>query len=265
MKVLLFEVKSLFYSYKAPIAYQVKASNMLPPPSALLGAVYRNYVRETSSSYSKDSLSEFLRSVAYAGFAVLPVDDRGFVSFRKFVVLLKHWRLEKDEEEPRPDAMLREYVYMHGRLVGVIAYNGLNNETLTKVVETIEYLGNSESLIGIRALESGLSVKSAEECGDGYMTQMISSSVNNLPRHGVIEQCGRVPRSPWGGRETADVCYVWNPLEPAGKDLYRPIRFGDIRTELLEDLRKKVACVESVALNARLVFTSAGFECLKRG
>jgi len=268
VKVLLFEVKPLFYSYKAPIAYQVKASNMLIPPSTLLGAVYRNYVMETLGSYSEGSLSEFLRSVEYAGFAVLPADGGDLVSLRRFEVLLKHWRLERDEKEPRPDAMLREYVYVYGKLVGAIAYSGLDDEALVRAVEGIVYLGNSESMVSVRALESRLSIKGvAEECEDGYVMQMVSDSVNSLPRRGVVEQCGRVPRAPWDGREPADICYVWNPLEPAGKDLYRPIRFSGIRTELREDLRRKAVCVcvKSAALNAKFVFTSAGFECLKRG
>jgi len=265
MKVLLFEVKPLFYSYKAPIAYQVKASNMLIPPSALLGAVYRNYVMETLGSYSEGTLSEFLGSVKYAGFAVLPTDGGGLVSLRRFAVLLKHWRLEKDEEEPYPDAMLREYVYVYGRLVGAIAYSGLDDEALVRAVELIVYLGNSESMVSVRALEPGLSVKGADECGDGYVMQMVSDSVNSLPRRGVVEQCGRIPRVPWGGREPADVCYVWNPVEPAGRDLYRSIRYGNIKDELREDPRRKFVCVESRVLGARLVFTPEGFECLKRG
>jgi len=264
MKVLLFEVKPLFYSYKAPIAYQVRASNMLPPPSALLGAVYRNYVSETSGSYSEGSLSEFLRSIAYAGFTVLPVNGGGFVSFRRFAVLLKHWRLERGEDV-RPDAMIREYVYVYGKLIGAIAYDGLNDEALARAVEDLEYLGNSESLVSVRVLESGFIAKGTEGCRDGYMMQIVSGSISNLPRCGVVEQCGRVPRAPWGDRETADVCYVWNPVEPIGKDLYRPIRYGNIEAELQEDLHWKVVCVKSESLNTRFVFTSVGFECLKRG
>jgi len=262
MKVLIFEVKPLFYSYKAPISYQVKVSNILLPPSALLGAIYKNYVKEILGSYSRDTLLNFLNSVEYAGFAVLPVDGGDFVSFRKFAVLLRHWRFEKGRKELTSDAMLREYVYVYGRLIGVIAYEGLDDEALTRAVESIVYLGNSESMVSVRVLELLHLTKNADSCHDGYMMQIVSESTDGLPHRGVVEQCGKIPRVPWGEREPIDVCYVWNPVEPIGRDLYRPIRYSAIG--LQENVYRKTVCIESKTLNIRLVFTSVGFECLKK-
>jgi len=259
MKVLIFEVKPLFYSYKTPNVYQVKPSNMFLPPSVLIGAIYKNYVKEVLGSYSRDTLLKFLRLVEYTGFAVLPKDGEDFVSLKKFAVLLKHWRFE---DKLRSDAMLREYVYIYAKLIGVIAYKELDDDALARAVESIVYLGNSESMVSVRLLESVVPTKDIEKCRDGYVMQIVSENIDDLPHRGIVELCGKVPKIPWGERRATDICYVWNPVEPVDEDVYRPIRYSNI--EMQEDMHRKAVCIESKTLNTRLVFTSAGFECLKK-
>jgi len=268
VEALLFEVKTLFYSYKVPVAYQVKSSTLLIPPSALLGAIYRGYVREAGLSYTGETLSSFLVAVKYAGVAVLPEEGLGEVLVRKFEVTRRLWRYERDVKPVKLDAMVREYAGLRGRVVGVVAFEGLGGgfrHLLARALEGIEYLGDSESIAGVRVLDESPQVfrlKEVPGCSDGFMAQLIAGNADRLPKLGVIEQCGRVPKTPWGPRHHEDVCYVWQPLAPRVRDRYRPLRYADVEREVGEDVVANMWCVESGRAGARLIFSTAGFECL---
>lgn len=267
MEAILFEVKGFFYSYKVPLAYQVKASNLLVPPSALLGAIYKSYVRETGLNYTGETLSNFLKEVRYVGLAILPKEGLNEVLVRRSELTRRLWRYER-EVEIRSDAMVREYVYLHGQAMGVISFESPNRGfkvLLARALEGIEYLGDSESIVSVRVLDENpqvLRIQEAPNCREGYMAQLIADNVDRLPKLGVIEQCGRVPRTPWGVRQPGDICYVWQPLAPRTGDRYKPLKYSEIEQEIEENTVAGMWCVKSGRVRAELVFSTAGFECL---
>jgi len=267
VEAVLFEVKGFFYSYKVPLAYQVKASNLLVPPSALLGAIYKSYVREAGLEYTGETLFNFLKGVRYVGLAVLPEEGLGEVLVRRSELTRRLWRYERGVEV-RSDAMVREYVYLHGRATGVVFFEGPDRGfkgLLARALEGIEYLGDSESIVSVRVLDESpqvLQVRNAPDCREGYMAQLVAENVDRLPKLGVIEQCGRVPRTPWGARQPGDICYVWQPLAPRTGDKYKPLRYSEIEREVGEDVVTSMWCVKSERVRAGLVFSTAGFECI---
>jgi len=267
VEAILFEVKGFFHSYKVPLAYQVKASNLLVPPSALLGAIYKSYVREAGLDYTRETLSNFLKEVKYVGLAVLPKEGLNEVLVRRSELTRRLWRYERDVEI-RSDAMVREYVYLHGQAIGVISFESPNTDfkvLLARALEGIEYLGDSESIVSVRVLDENpqmLRIREAPDCREGYMAQLIADNVDKLPKLGVIEQCGRVPRTPWGARQPGDICYVWQPLAPRTGDRYKPLKYSEIEQEVGEDVVMNIWCVKSRRVSAQLVFSTAGSECL---
>lgn len=271
MKGIVFEIKPLFYSCKLPVAYQIKTSSILPPPSSLLGAIYKNYVKVLDLDYSKSSLVKFLSDVIYVGLTLLPPKaDLDTVIIKKFSVLLKHHRIEKDpksrEKGRRIDAMAREYVFTSGRMIGVLVAKNLDSP-LIEAVESMEYLGNSESIVSVKVLERDLPVEMLDVnkvMDKNVMLQIISSDIESLPVRGVIEQCGRIPSEPWSSREAKDFCYVWNPLEPFIVNRYKPLSYKDVVSDRIQ---KNFMFLFSHSLGLQLIFSNHGFDCLytKRG
>lgn len=260
MKAIVFEIKPLFYSYKSPVSYQIKTSNILPPPSALLGAIYKSYVEVANLDFSQDTLIGFLRAVKFVGTTVVPKTSSRTHVIKKFSVLMKHHRLEYDpkvKEGKREDAMVREFIFIEDGILGLIAFeDAMNHEILMRAVEGIEYLGNSESLVSVNVLDV---VDVKEKGNNGVMMQMVSSSVTSLPSIGIIEQCGKIPKRPWGSRESKDVCYVWNPLISLGRDRYRVVYLDEIANMIKQ---RKSLFVHSDKLGEGLVFSPDDFECL---
>jgi len=264
VKALLFELKPLFLSYKTPISYQVKTSNLLPPPSALLGALFKNYVRITGGDYSPESLRNFLSNVKYTGVIVLSTDGSSFVTAKRFSVLLKHIRLERVEEEKRKegelrtDAMLREFVHIHGKVVGTLLLNSssVGVDMLVDALEAIEFVGNSESLTTVKVIEE-LDPQSGIQ-GDGFLMQVVSDDISKLPPVGIVEQCGKISSEPWGGRKSSEVCYVWSPLVSVGGHKYLPVKYSDVKGLTYS----KVYSLYSKTLGATLVVVADGFDCL---
>jgi CRISPR-associated protein Cas5 subtype I-A len=261
MNVIVFEVKALFYSYKPPIAYQVKTSNMMPQPSSLIGALYRSYVECHGLDYSKETYDRFLNQIAFAGFAIIPRDGGNTVTIKDFPVLIKHWRIEKDEKL-KSDAMLRHYVVSDGRIVGVVGVETEDVKTFIDPVSTIEYLGNSETLVSVRVYgvvkpRKASSVDRREGLDKYYAMQIVSSNAE-LPSIGVIEQCGKLSDTPWGSRGLSDICYVWEPLEFVGAHKYRPVRAMEVLEYISENL-----FVIDLEEGFGLAFTTKGFDCLK--
>lgn len=262
MRAFVFEIRPLFLSHKSPTAYQVKTSNILPPPSTLLGAIYKNYVGLTNLDYSEGTLKGFLKAVKFAGMTVIPSSPSKDIVVKRSAVLLKHHRLERGARE-RGDAMAREFVFIDGRILGLVAVEGpVSQKAITEAVEGIEYIGNSESLVSVQMLDADAKVLDAIDArrkgNGGIMMQMVSSDAKSLPSVGIIEQCGKVPERPWGARDSKDVCYVWNPLEPLGKDRYQVLRFSD-RVYIAE---RKFMLVHSDRLGEDLVLSPDGFESL---
>lgn len=276
MKGIVFEIKPLFYSYKTPIAYQIKSSNVLLSPSSLLGAVYKNFIKLLNLDYSNDTLKKFLNNTKYTGLTLISRDNTNLVSMVRFAVLLKHHRIERDEKSKkkseeglggktwRTDAMAKEYVFTNGRIVGAFVVNDI--DVFVEAIESIEYLGNSESLVSVQILEADLPIQVfkignsiANRTRDNVMLQMVSKSVDLLPSRGIIEQCGVLPEKPWGHRTGKDTCYVWNPLEPIERNRYRSLSYKDI---IDVNHNREFMSIYSSKLGLDLVFSIDGFDCL---
>jgi len=264
MNAIVFEVKALFYSYKPPIAYQIKTSNIMPQPSSLVGALYRSYVESNGFSYSKETYNWFLNQISFAGFAIIPHNGVGTVIIKDFPVLIKHWRMEeRGDKEPEFDAMIRHYFVSNGRIIGIVGVETEDAKPFIDAVSAIEYLGNSESLVSIRVIKvakpnKAQSTDKKENLDRYYIAQVISDNTSSLPSIGIIEQCGRLSELPWGSRESGNVCYVWEPLEVVSANRYRPLKAIEILNHFKDDL-----FVIDIENKFGLTFIMKGFDCLK--
>lgn len=233
MKALLFEINFPFFSVKVPYAYQMRVSNILVPPSTLFSAIYRSYVEVCGWDYSLETLQLFTENIQYVGVAVLPREkNREEIGIKVSSLLLRHFRTaeqQKRAEGKEGDAMLREIVFLDGRLIGLVLYDELKN--MTEAVEAITWLGNTESLVSTRVLEE-LPVESRETSieGEAVMTQIVADDRSKLPQFGVVEIAGKIAPPRGEGRKPQDVCYVWHPVASLEPDVFRPIRVRDIRS-----------------------------------
>ena len=260
LKAVALEVRPLFYSCKLPTVYQVRLANILPPPSALLGSLYKAYATYTGLDFEQ-GYARFLESVVYAGFALLP-RSAAPIAVCRFQLLLKHHEFRGGEGH-RSDAMLRGFVFTDGLLVALLLTTlpQADYEKLKESAALIEYLSNSESLVHARLLECSLRGFDAQRDADGYVAQIVASEASKFPLVGIVEQCGVMPEEAGGSREPHEVIYVWQPLKPiqGKRDFYEPVRACDINLGVY----RRVLTVELGERRSKLIAVVDYFESIK--
>lgn len=157
MDVLFVHFRLPFYSV-AKKSFQVRASLLLPSPSALKGALAKGLALLSGSNYSKldEMAKKLLEEINKKLVDVTAVSASSPAPLVRNYFLLRRLRTlekdsKKDEGSEKTDAMRREYVFAH-EIYAIYIFKTLSEDERTlyrKAAFLIDTLGDTESLVSV--------------------------------------------------------------------------------------------------------------------